>query len=98
MDVAVSANWKGGRQDEDLALYDVVVVGTPVYMGKIHAKVKAFLSRNSNALLGKELHYFVCGLATGDEGTAQIVEKEKTQIGLLEHEIDSFAAGVRQSV
>jgi menaquinone-dependent protoporphyrinogen oxidase len=119
----------------ELAPYNSVIVGTSVYMGKIHPKVKRFLSKYSDELLKMKLHLFVCGLAQGDDGTAQlkkqmseelyshaiqvkhlgceanydrlnpfyraimkkIVETEKPQIGLLDNEINTFAAGVQEN-
>lgn len=60
----------------DLNPYEVVLIGTPIYMGQIHKKVKKFLNANAEALMNKELHFFICGLAVGDEG----VELFKKQI------------------
>jgi menaquinone-dependent protoporphyrinogen oxidase len=54
----------------ELPQYDVIIIGTPLYMGRIHRKVKRFLEKNSDLLMSKELHFFICGLALGDEGVA----------------------------
>lgn len=52
----------------DLEKYDKLAIGTPIYMGQIHRKVKKFLLANSELLEQKELHFFVCGLALGEQG------------------------------
>lgn len=52
----------------DLSSYDTVIVGTPIYMGQINSRIKGFLERESAVLMGKKLHFFICGLARGQEG------------------------------
>ena len=59
-------------KNKDLAAYDSVVVGTSVYMGLINGRLKRFLTQNSSALMGKKLHLFVCCMAQGEEGVAQL--------------------------
>jgi len=54
----------------ELPQYDAVIIGTPLYMGHIHRRIKRFLEKNSGLLMSKELHFFICGLALGDEGIA----------------------------
>lgn len=56
----------------DLAAYDTVVLGTSVYMGRINGKLRRFLTQNAQALMGKKLHLFVCSLAQGEEGVAEL--------------------------
>ena len=53
-----------------LADYDSVIIGTPLYMGQIRHKVNQFLIHNKKKLLEMKVHYFVTGLARGDEGVA----------------------------
>ncbi len=48
--------------------YDKVVIGTPIYIGKINRKMKRYVFNNQDLLVKKELHFFVCGLALGFEG------------------------------
>jgi menaquinone-dependent protoporphyrinogen oxidase len=52
----------------DLSPFDTVVIGTPIYMGQIHKKIKRFLLKNTAVLMKKNLHFFICGLARGKEG------------------------------
>ena len=59
-------------KNADLAAYDVVIVGSSVYMGRINGRIRRFLAHNSSALVGKKLHFYVYGLAQGDEGVAQL--------------------------
>ncbi|HSN65321.1 MAG TPA: flavodoxin domain-containing protein [Fusibacter sp.] len=56
--------------------YDTIVIGSPIYMGQIRNSVKTFLGYNIEKLMQKNVHFFVCGLARGDEG----VELFKKQV------------------
>jgi len=67
----------------ELAPYDSVIVGTSVYMGKINSKIKQFFSRHAAELRQKKLHLFVCGLAQGEEGAAQL--KKQISEELVQH-------------
>ncbi len=73
----------------DLALYEVIIIGTPLYMGNIHGRIKVFLKKHRNALMGKKLHFFICGMARGEEGVA-IFKKQ------IPEELFKHAAQVRQ--
>lgn len=45
-----------------LAGYDSVVIGSSIYVGQIHKKVKSFIDNNLNMLLEKKISLFlVCG-------------------------------------
>jgi len=59
----------------DISGYDVIAVGTPIYMGKIHGKIRKFLLTNRETLLKKQLHFFTCGLAKGEE-SVELFRKE----------------------
>jgi menaquinone-dependent protoporphyrinogen oxidase len=59
----------------ELSQYDAIIIGTPLYMGRIHGKVKRLLEKNSALLMSKELHFFICGLALGDEGVSLFKKK-----------------------
>lgn len=50
-----------------LAGFDCVIIGSSVYTGTIHKEAKAFLSHNADALLGKRLGLFLCGMEAGGE-------------------------------
>jgi menaquinone-dependent protoporphyrinogen oxidase len=67
----------------ELTQYDVVIIGTPLYMGRIHRNVKRFLEKNLDLLMTKELHFFICGLALGDEGISLF--KKKIASDLFNH-------------
>ena len=47
--------------------YETIIIGSPIYMGQIRNSVKTFLGYNIEKLMQKNLHFFVCGLALGDE-------------------------------
>lgn len=46
----------------DIMNYDKVIIGTPVYVGQIHKKVKAFIETNMQVLLKKDVHIFICAM------------------------------------
>lgn len=79
----------------DLNRYDRFVIGTPIYMGRIHKRVKKFLTENAQLLQSRELHFFICGLALGDQGI-ELFQKQvsaklfahATQIRQLGNEIN----------
>jgi len=50
-----------------LAGYDCVIIGSSVYVGSIRKEAKAFLSQNTNALKGKKVGLFLCGLQEAEE-------------------------------
>lgn len=54
-------------KDISLDAFDRVIVGTPIYMGKIQPSVKKFLNKKHQILLKKELHFFTCGMAQQNE-------------------------------
>ena len=66
----------GKRPKINLNDYETIVIGSPIYMGQIRNSVKTFLGYNLETLMKKNLHFFVCGLALGDEG----VELFKKQV------------------
>lgn len=59
--------------------YDTIVLGSSIYMGRINRKMRKFITKNQEMLLNKQLHFFICGMARGEEGIkflkAQIDEK-----------------------
>ena len=52
--------------DADLSDYERVIIGTPVYIGHINKKVKAFIDMNRDVLLNKETIIFVCAMNHDD--------------------------------
>jgi len=68
------------RFNGDLSAYDAVVVGTPLYMGKMSKYVERFFSENSTKLLSTKLHLFVCGLARGAEGVELLKKQVPSKI------------------
>ncbi len=60
--------------------YETIVIGSPIYMGQIRNSVKMFLGYNIEKLMTKKLHFFVCGLALGDEGVALFKKQVPTTL------------------
>lgn len=46
----------------DINDYDHIIIGTPVYVGQIHKKVKKFIETNKALLLHKKISIFVCAM------------------------------------
>lgn len=44
----------------DLSSFDTVILGGPIYAGKMHGALSAYMRRNREALKGKRLALFVC--------------------------------------
>lgn len=55
---------RGDNSKLDPAEYDCVVIGAPVRMGKIHKKMRDFISENREGLVKSRLMcYYCCGFA-----------------------------------
>lgn len=48
------------NQNEDINRYDLIIIGTPIRMGRIDKKIKKFLLSNSETLKSKKVAYFIC--------------------------------------
>ncbi len=48
------------NQNEDINIYDLIVIGTPIRMGMIDKKIKKFLISNIEILKTKKVAYFIC--------------------------------------
>ena len=60
------------KEKDDINLdYDVLIIGSPVYMGRIRKEVKNFLKKYENTLIKKHFALFICG-ANEVEGIKQI--------------------------
>lgn len=44
----------------DLSSFDTVILGGPIYVGKMHGALSAYMRQNLEALKGKRLALFVC--------------------------------------
>lgn len=52
------------KEKVDLDKYDLIMIGFPIRMGKMHSSVKKFIDSNKEILKEKKVAYFVCcGLA-----------------------------------
>lgn len=56
----------------DLSAFDTVILGGPIYIGKMHGALSAYMRRNREVLMGKRLALFICA---GEQEPA-VVEKE----------------------
>lgn len=50
----------------DLSQYDKVVLGSSVYVGRVHKEVSEFCASNAQALQNKKLGLFICGMQKDD--------------------------------
>ncbi len=60
--------------DVNPAEYDAVVIGGPIYAGRIAGAVTTFCDRNRDALLARPVHIFITCLYTGEKAEAQLNE------------------------
>jgi menaquinone-dependent protoporphyrinogen oxidase len=51
----------------DLAVFNTVIIGSPVYAGMANGKIKKFISENMGKLQGKRVGLFLSGLTKGEE-------------------------------
>jgi len=56
--------------EPDMSGYDIIVLGSPVYAGKILRSMDSFCKKNQELLLSKKLALFVCGMHP-DKGVQQ---------------------------
>lgn len=56
----------------DLSSFDTVILGGPIYVGKMHAALSAYMQQNREALKEKRLALFVCA---GEQDPA-LMEKQ----------------------
>jgi menaquinone-dependent protoporphyrinogen oxidase len=56
----------------DLSLYDTVILGGPIYVGKMHSVLSNYMQQNREVLKRKRLALFICA---GEEDPA-IMEKQ----------------------
>ena len=56
----------------DVCLYDAVVLGTAMYMGKPRRALVDYCRRNEAALAGRRLYLFTCGIGTEAEDGAYL--------------------------
>ena len=71
----------------DLALYDKVIVGGSIYMGRIQKAVKAFCEHHGKELIQKKLGLFICCMRDGDVAETELMTSFEPE--LLEHAITS---------
>jgi menaquinone-dependent protoporphyrinogen oxidase len=60
----------GRDRSPDLSWADAVLIGGPIYGGKIHREIPAFCDRHRDALLEKKVGLFICCLSTGEHAQA----------------------------
>jgi menaquinone-dependent protoporphyrinogen oxidase len=58
-------NLKSGKS-LDIAQYDKVIIGSSVYVGKVHKEATEFCTKNLEALGNKKVGMFICGSQEGD--------------------------------
>ena len=58
----------------DLSMYDKVIIGGSIYIGKIQKEVFEFCSKNLEKLKEKEIGLFICGMQEGDLINNEILE------------------------
>lgn len=52
--------------------YDTVVIGGPIYFGRMHAAVQAFCQRHLDTLLQRRLGLYICCMHSGESARQQL--------------------------
>ena len=58
-------NLKSGKS-LDISLYDKVIIGSSVYVGKVHKEATEFCTKNLSELRNKKVGLFICGSQEGE--------------------------------
>lgn len=64
----------------DLSRYDRVIIGSPVYMGKLLSEVSAFCTRNMEALQKTNLGLFICSMGAGEVAEQELAKAFAPQL------------------
>jgi menaquinone-dependent protoporphyrinogen oxidase len=56
----------------DINLFDKVIIGGSIYIGKIQNDISEFCTRNIDVLKNKKIGFFICSMKDGEEGKAQL--------------------------
>ncbi|HUX50003.1 MAG TPA: flavodoxin domain-containing protein [Spirochaetia bacterium] len=71
-------NLRNGRLDDgsrpDIAAFEAVVVGGPIYAGRIMREVPAFCENNRSVLEARRVGLFICCLYEGERADAELTE------------------------
>lgn len=62
----------GKNKAPSLEAFDTVVIGGPVKIGKIHAKIKRYCVANTEELLQKKIGLFICCMAEGEDAKKEL--------------------------
>ncbi|QLY40514.1 hypothetical protein HF295_06475 [Hujiaoplasma nucleasis] len=65
------------EKQADPKLYDKIIIGSPIYIGKIHKKIKAWIQQNQDSLLSKTTAVYLCGMNFNEE--KQVIENNFTK-------------------
>lgn len=59
----------------DISTYERIIIGSPIYAGNSHNKVKKFIASNLNHLLNKEVGLYVCGMERDEAKQREELER-----------------------
>lgn len=59
----------------DISTYERIIIGSPIYAGNSHNKVKKFIASNLNLLLNKEIGLYVCGMERDEAKQREELER-----------------------
>jgi menaquinone-dependent protoporphyrinogen oxidase len=71
------------ESDIDLAPYETVIVGGPIYFGKLRGTVRYFCERNLQALLERRIGLYICCMQSGEIALQEL--REAFPSALLAH-------------
>lgn len=76
-----------------LESYETIIIGGPIYAGKIMQSVSNFTKENSDLLSQKTLGLFICGIQEEDEGLVKELENNFPQVLLDKATVKDFFGG-----
>ncbi len=68
------------KKNIELSPYNTVIIGGPIYMGKIQKEVAAFCSGNIDLLKNKKLGLFICCMKEGEDAETQLKDSFPEQL------------------
>ena len=64
----------------DISGFELVILGSPIYMGKVLGTIKTFCKTNESSLLQKKIGLFVCGMYPDKEHQQKELKDAYSQI------------------
>ncbi|MCL2436166.1 MAG: flavodoxin domain-containing protein [Lentimicrobiaceae bacterium] len=77
----------------DISAFEMVIIGSSIYMGQASKKVKAFCKENESLLLQKKIGLFVCGMHPNEEEREKELQNAFPEVLLKNSSATHFLGG-----